>query len=82
MGAAPNTGDKRMVIGDWAVVHEDEGRYEGRYPYASHLGCSPLQKRPNATDSWLITEKPVCWYCGATVPDEIQALIILANNGV
>jgi hypothetical protein len=68
----------RIRVKDWAVCSEGKNQWY----YADHLTCPVIRGDRRPKDSWLVTEKPLCWYCHVPVPDEVQALMILSNNAI
>ena len=57
--------------GDW-IIRDSEG---SRGTYGCHTPCMDKQYTEY---SWFVNDpKPVCTSCGAVVPEEIQALVML-----
>ena len=84
-----------MSLKGWEIRRET-GEYTAGSIYNKgelwgyHIVCDDRDKRDGLTPSdagskysWFITDAyPNCVLCGALVPDEIQALIILESNEI
>ena len=73
--------DKTFRLGDWEIV-ETKG-VEAIGIYVRHLDCHPGDNLEPFDDSWIISDLlSRCYYCKMTVPDEIQALMILRTGSI
>lgn len=65
--------DRSLIqIGDWHLVKSGFPVGVGRAVFAVHTGCAPTSWNALPGQSDL-----VCFRCGDTVPDELQALVVL-----
>ena len=71
----------------WSIIEDKPERTVGLI--ASHVACKPKDSDEYAVEaddedqgimSWFNNEDAFCWYCGDSVPAEIQALVHLAGS--
>ncbi len=69
--------DTLFTLGDWEIRND-----QGMVPWATHTSKKrcPISAKNTMAYSWIIGDtSTTCHYCGVTVPDEIQGLVLLHN---
>ncbi len=77
---------------EWALISDHQNRVDNTRLYGTHSKCTEEYKIGNRLKEkqhhygeycWLVLENedPKCRWCGETVPDDIQAMVVLYRAG-